>query len=88
MSILSQDELQNRIYRIHDRVKTYGRDSEVVKIHLDITLNGQEAINYQVLRLFAHELTDVQFINLMYLLGQKNGVEILKFLAPAKGVQI
>ena len=88
MSKLSATELQNRIYKIRDRVLVNGRENEIVTIKLDITLKGQEAINYQVMRLFAHELTNVQFINLMYLLGQKNGIEILKFLAPAKGVQI
>ena len=88
MDKLSTGELQNRIYKIRDRVLVNGRDNEVVKIHLDITLKGQEAINYQVLRLFAHELTDAQFINMMYLLGQKNGTEIIKLLATAKGIQV
>jgi len=69
-------------------VKINGRESEIVKIHLDLTLKGQDAINYQVMRLFASPLTDVQFINMMYLLGQKNGTEILKLIAPEQGIQI
>ena len=88
MSILNRDELQDKIYEIRDRVQENGPDSEVVKISLNITLKGQSAINYKVLRLFADELNDQQFITLMYLLGQKNGIEILKLIAPENGIQI
>ncbi len=88
MNTLSQKELQDKIYEIRDRMKINGRESEIVQIHLDLTLKGQDAVNYKVLRLFAPELTDFDFVNLIYLLGQKNATEILKIIAPEKGIRI
>lgn len=88
MSTLNRDELQTKIHEIRDRVEINGRDSEIVSIRLDITLKGQSAVNYKVLRLFANELNDNQFINLIYLLGQKNGTEIIKLIAPEHGIQL
>lgn len=88
MTHMSRNEIQHKMFEIRDRVKANGQDNEIVKINVDLTLRGQEAINYQVLKLFSDEITDSQFVELMYLLGQKNAIEILKFIAPENGIQI
>jgi len=88
MTHMSRNDIQHKVFEIRDRVMARGRDSEIVKIKVDLTLRGQEAINYQVLKLFSHELSDAEFIELMYLLGQKNATDVLKFIAPENGIQI
>lgn len=83
-----QARIQSAIFEMVDRVKLHGRQQELVRIDLDITMNGQEAINYKVLKLFAPELPDDQFVKLLFLLGLKNATEIIKLIAPGHGIQL
>ncbi len=88
MEKAEQVRIQSEILKISDRVKTHGRHSERVKINLDIIMQGQDAINYKVTKLFSPEVTDSQLAELIFLLGIKNGTEIIKLLASEQGIQI
>ncbi len=83
-----QKRIRSEIRKISNRVKAHGRHSELVRIDLDIMLQGQEAINYKVMKLFAPELTNDQLVRLMFSLGIKNGTEIIKLIAPDQGIKI
>lgn len=82
------DKIQKDVFEIVNRVKKNGRESEAVRVKLDIMLKGQAAINYKVLKLFASEIKDADLVKLLFKLGIQNGAEMLKSIAPENGIQI
>lgn len=84
----TRDDIEKRIQEIRNRVQKNGHENEIVSIKLDIMLKGQKAVNYKVMKLFAPELTDTEFINLIFLLGLEEGKELLKDLAGLNKIQI
>ncbi len=88
MKETEREKIQRDVYKIVNRVNKYGRESEAVRVKLDIMLRGTPAINYKVLRLFTTEIKDADLINLLFRLGIQDGAEMLKQVAPQNGIQI
>lgn len=88
MNESQKDKIQKDVFEIVNRVKKNGRESEAVRIKMDIMLRGQPAINYKVLKLFTSELEDADLVNLLFRLGVQNGAELLKIVAPKNGIQL
>lgn len=88
MEETERDKIQKDIFEMVNRVQKNGRESEAVRVKLDIMLRGTPAINYKVLRLFASNIKDADLINLLFRLGIQNGSEMLKIVAPENGIQI
>ncbi|MBI3014018.1 MAG: hypothetical protein HYY65_02900 [Candidatus Tectomicrobia bacterium] len=61
---------------------------ELVRIQLEALLEGQEAVHYQVSRIFAKELSDQAFINLVFRLGLKNTIELIRAIALQNGITL
>ena len=61
---------------------------ELVRIQLEAFLEGQEAVHYQVARIFTRDLSDRQFIELVFRLGLKNAIELIKVIASHHGIAL
>ena len=61
---------------------------ELVRIQLEALLDGQEAVHYQVARIFTRDLSDRQFIELVFRLGLKNAMELIKVIASHHGITL
>ncbi len=61
---------------------------ELVRIQLEALLDGQEAVHYQVTRIFTRDLSDRQFIELIFRLGLKNAIELINVIASHHGITI
>ena len=88
MEKTEKDKLQKDVYKILNRTKKYGRESEAVKIKMELVLKGTPAINYKVLKLFSPQISDSDLVNMLFRLGVQNGAELLKIVAPRHGIQI
>jgi len=88
MTEIDRDEIQSNVLKIVRRVKKNGIASEAVKIDLKLVLQGQDAINYKVIKLFAPQITDTELVELLFQLGLHNGTDILKVLAVRHGIRI
>jgi len=88
MKETQREKIQRDVYEIVNRVEKNGRESEAVRVKLDIMLRGTPAINYKVLRLFTAELKDADIINLLFRLGVQSGTDMLREVAPKNGIQI
>jgi len=83
-----EKNIQKSVFDIVSRVEKHGRDSEIVRINLDVILRGQPAINYKVIKLFTPVITDAELIDLLFRLGIQDGTEFIKVLAPQHGIKI
>lgn len=88
MKKTERDKIQKDIFKMVNRVQKNGRESEAVRVKIDIMLRGTPAINYKVLKLFASDVRDADLVNLLFRLGVQNGAELLKKVAPKNGIQI
>lgn len=61
---------------------------ELVRIQLEALLDGQEAVHYQVARIFTRDLSDRQFIELVFRLGLKNAIALIKVIASHHGITL
>ncbi len=61
---------------------------ELVRIQLEALLEGQEAVHYQVARIFTRDLNNRQFIELVFRLGLKNAIELIKVIASHQGIAL
>ena len=84
---MENPELQAKIDEIANRIKTEeGKQGEIVNINLQITLRGQEAVNYQVIKLFSDTLDHQTLINTLFRLGLRDASQIVKLVALERGI--
>lgn len=88
MTETERNKIQADVLKIANRVEKYGRPSERVRIKLDILLTDQAAINYKVVKLFSHGVTDAELVQRLFRLGVQGGTEVIKVIAPEHGIQI
>lgn len=61
---------------------------ERVSLQVEALLQGQEAVHYHVARIFARDMSDKDFIALMFRLGLKNTIELIKAIASHHGITL
>lgn len=84
-------EVQNKVNQIVNRIQSspFGRDGELVKIILDLQLQGQPAINYEVSKIFAGDkISDQKWVEVIFRLGLSYTMETVRQTADAEGIRI
>lgn len=85
-----RDEIITELRALADRVKREGQESEIVTLDVRDVLKGQDAINYQVARMFAQceDLSDPDLVRIIFRLGMRQVVPILKLTAEKNGFSV
>ena len=89
MNSLRKEQIETGLLDLRNRVKSEAdRDNEIVKIGLDVMLKGQEAVNYEVVKLFAENLTHQALVQLVFRIGLRGVTELVKALADNNGIRL
>ena len=81
-----QEEINNLVLRIG--TSPNGRDGEVVKIKLDVELRGQEALNYEVSKIFLRNLSYQDIAEYAFRLGLVDISKLIKASAILNEIEL
>ncbi len=88
MNKTEKETIQQGILEIAERTERNGRNSEVVKINVEVTLRGQEAINFKVLQLFSKHFSNEELIDYLLRIGVQEGSILTKLVALKFGIDV
>jgi len=92
MNTTTKEKIQNDVYNLTDRLskEPLGIDGEVVKINLDITLRGLEAVDYQLAKIFSQDtsLSHKELVEYIFRIGLRETIRTVGALAVREGIQV
>jgi hypothetical protein len=74
------DKIRNRVQCDMDKAH------ELVSVDLKVLLQGQEAVNYEVAKLFADGMNHQELVQTLFRIGLKNAMELVKAIAQKNGI--
>ena len=87
MDTEKREQIEAGLNQIRNRVKCdLDKAHELVSVDLKVVLQGQEAVNYEVAKLFAGGMSHQELIQTLFRIGLKNAMELVKAIAHQNGI--